>query len=50
MLSITKCKNILEDDGVSKYTDEEVSQIREFLYNAARMVIETTQKTSEDAA
>lgn len=31
MLSITKCKAILEQDGAS-YTDDEVKEIRDLLY------------------
>jgi hypothetical protein len=30
-VSLSKCKTILQSDG-SIYTDEEVSQIRDFLY------------------
>jgi hypothetical protein len=36
LISISKCKSILQKDG-SQYTDEEVTQIREFLYKLAEM-------------
>lgn len=36
LIPISKCKTILQKDG-SQYTDEEVTQIREFLYKLAEM-------------
>ncbi len=35
-ISLNKCKSVLESDG-SKYTDEEVLEIREFLYKLAEL-------------
>lgn len=35
-VSLSKCKTILQSDG-SVYTDEEVSQIRDFLYMLAEI-------------
>jgi hypothetical protein len=42
MLSLTKCKNILNKNGI-KYTDDEIEKIRLFLYNMA----EVQQKTKK---
>lgn len=50
MLSIKKCKTILEDDGEVKFSEEEVIAIRAFLYQTAQIVIDSSQNTSEDAA
>lgn len=35
-ISLSKCKSVLESDG-SKYTNEEVLEIREFLYMLAEL-------------
>jgi hypothetical protein len=35
-ISLNKCKSVLESDG-SKYSDEEVLEIREFLYKLAEL-------------
>ena len=35
-ISLSKCKSVLESDG-SKYSDEEVLQIRDFLYMLAEL-------------
>ncbi|MBC7694482.1 MAG: hypothetical protein H7141_03450 [Burkholderiales bacterium] len=35
-ISLSKCKTVLESDG-SKYTNEEVLEIREFLYMLAEL-------------
>jgi hypothetical protein len=35
-ISLNKCKSVLESDG-SKYTDEQVLEIREFLYKLAEL-------------
>jgi hypothetical protein len=35
-ISLSKCKSVLESDG-SKYTNEEVLEIREFLYKLAEL-------------
>ena len=36
MLSIEKCKTILQKDG-QKYTDEEIKQIRDLLYKMGNL-------------
>ena len=43
MLSIAKCKAILERDGTS-YTDEEVKQIRDLLYQLGHIDYESFKK------
>lgn len=43
-VSIGKCKMILQKDG-SVYTDEEVSQIRDYLYMLAEIEHEVFLKT-----
>lgn len=45
-ISLKKCKSILQKDG-SVYTDEEVSQIRDFLYKMAELDYEVFQKTKQ---
>ena len=35
-ISLSRCKSVLESDG-SKYTNEEVLEIREFLYMLAEL-------------
>jgi len=45
-IRINKCKAILQKDG-SVYTDEEVAQIREFLYKIANLEHEVCQKTKQ---
>ena len=45
-ISLKKCKAILQKDG-SVYTDEEVAQIREFLYKIANLEHEVYQKTKQ---
>ena len=35
-ISLSKCKSVLEKDG-SKFTNEEVLEIREFLYRLAEL-------------
>lgn len=47
MLSTEECKVILSSKG-NKYSDEEVEQIREFLYNMARVSVEEYQKPTDD--
>ena len=42
-ISLKKCKTILQKDG-SLYTDEGVSQIRDFLYKMAELDYEVYQK------
>ena len=43
MLSLEKCKKIL-NNGKRKYTDEDVKQIREYLYMLAELQYENEQK------
>lgn len=45
-ISLKKCKAILQKDG-SVYTDDEVSQIRDFLYKIAELDYEADQKTKQ---
>lgn len=42
-ISLSKCKSILESDG-SKYSDEEVLQIRDYLYMLAELDYEVYLK------
>jgi len=48
-ISLNKCKAILQKDG-SIYTDEEVSEIREFLYKIANLEQEVYQKAKQKEA
>jgi len=43
MLSLEQCKKKLNNDK-RKYTDEEVKQIREYLYMLAELQFENEQK------
>lgn len=43
-ISLKKCKAILQKDG-SVYTDEEVSQVRDFLYMLAELDYKVFLKT-----
>ena len=47
-ISLSRCKSVLESDG-SKYTNEEVLEIREFLYMLAELDYQVylKQKTRE---
>ncbi len=45
MISETKCRKILEDDG-QKRTDQEIRDMREFLYKAAEIIFDI--KTTVD--
>jgi hypothetical protein len=45
-ISLNKCKSILQKDG-SIYSDEEVSQIRDFLYMIAELDYEVFLKTQK---
>lgn len=45
-ISLIKCKNILQKEG-SVYTDEEVSQIRDFLYMLADLDYKVFLKTQK---
>ena len=40
MLTIKQCRVILEKDSIKKYTDEEITAIREFFYKLAKLNIE----------
>jgi len=44
MLTVKKCKKILEDNSNKNYSDEKVIAIREFLYRFSKVVIETKEK------
>lgn len=44
-LSLTKCKTILNRDGLN-YTDEEVIKIRDFLYHLADIAIDAIDKNA----
>ena len=48
-ISLKKCKAILQKDG-SVYTDEEVSQIRDFLYMLAELDYKVFLKTQNKGA
>ena len=48
-ISLKKCKTILQKDG-SVYTDEEVFQIRDFIYKMAELDYEVFQKTKQKEA
>ena len=39
MLNLRECKKILQEDNIGKYDDKEVSEIRDFLYQLARIQI-----------
>lgn len=45
-MNLSKCKIILQSDG-SAYTDDEVSQVREFLYNLAELEYEMFLKQQQ---
>ena len=45
-ISLSKCKSVLESDG-SKYCDEEVLQIRDFLYMLAELDYKVYLKQKE---
>lgn len=49
MISFTEAKKIL-NKGERKYTDEEVKEIRDYLYKMAELQIETEKKKMEHAA
>jgi hypothetical protein len=46
MESLEKCKKILNEDG-AKYSDMEVSQIRDFLYILAQIEVDEIQIIQE---
>lgn len=48
-ISLKKCKEILPKDG-SVYTDEEVAQIRDFLYMLAKLDYKAFLKTQKEEA
>jgi len=41
MLTLEECKKILNDGSSKKYKDDEVKQLREFLYQLAELQLET---------
>ncbi len=47
MLSIEECHVILSSKG-NKYSDEEIEQIRAFLYNMARVTVEEYQRPTDN--
>ena len=40
MLTLEECKKILNDGSNRKYKDDEVKQLREFLYQLAELQLE----------
>ncbi len=48
MLSIKHCKEVLNRSGM-KLTDEEVKQVRDYLYTLAEIQIEAQQQLKEEA-
>ena len=48
MLSIKRCKEILKEHGMN-LSDEEVEQVREFLYKIARIQLDAERQTAEEA-
>ena len=48
MLSIKHCKEVLNRNGM-KLTDEEVKQVRDYLYTLAEIQIEAEQQLKEEA-
>ena len=46
-MSIEECKVILSSKG-NQYSDEEVEQIRELLYNWAKVTVEEYNKPTEN--
>lgn len=48
MLSIKHCKDVLNRSGM-KLTDEEVKQVRDYLYTLAEIQIEAEQQLKEEA-
>lgn len=43
MLSLTKCKNILNKNGI-KYEDNEIKKLKELLYALAKIELEELNK------
>lgn len=41
MLTLEQCKKILNDGSKRKFKDEEVKQLREYLYQLAELQLET---------
>ena len=41
MLTLEECKKILNDGSSRKYKDDEVKQLREYLYQVAELQLET---------
>ncbi len=40
MLSLEKCRELLEDEGGDKYSDERIAEIRASLYGLIEMVLD----------
>jgi len=40
MLNLTECKKIINEDQKVKYTDDEIIQIRDWLYKMADLTLE----------
>lgn len=47
MLDIKECKKVLNRKE-SKFTDEEIKKIREYLYKMARIVVETKTEQGDE--
>jgi hypothetical protein len=47
MLSFTKCKEILNKNGIT-YTDEEIKTLRSVLYSVAEIEIQQHNKTIKE--
>ena len=48
MLSIKRCREILKEHGMN-LSDEEVEQVREFLYKIARIQLDAERQRAEEA-
>lgn len=48
MLSIKRCREILKEHGMN-LSDEEVEQVREFLYKIARIQLDAERQMAEEA-
>ncbi len=46
MLSVKECRKTL-DENKEQFTDEEIEQIREFLYKMAKVVIDNGNKEED---
>ena len=48
MLSIKRCREILKEHGMN-LSDDEVEQVREFLYKIARIQLDAERQMAEEA-